>query len=291
MSDVGRNIGLIQSFAADNGYRVFWRGQANHEWGLLSSLVRKLSAVMPVDDTLLNKVEDAIITEASGWIDDLKKSLYSEPLAKLIYLQHHGLPTRVLDFTADPWMAVFFAAESLDYVDGRLFAILVEASEVLTSVPADTPWRKGSTSKLLVFDPVGAGISFPRLRSQSGVGVLGRLPSTQPHREAHDEVLGHVRSLLAEEVRRILSIPFKLVPFSPTDPSAPISASVRAPFGLTFRLHVDKGSVRRELAGSTRGRRTAPRATVNHNSVYPDAAGMTAHSAVIRGLEKGVLVI
>lgn len=289
LSEVKANIDKIAQHAADKGYRVFWRGQANHEWGLVSSLMRRLGAV---DDKTLNKVEDKILNEAGDWVSELGQVPYTEPLAKLAYLQHHGVPTRLLDFTSEAWMAVFFAVEGDDEVDGRLFAILVDQASVLPAPPAGTPWRSFGTNEVRVFDPIAAGLNFPRLQAQSGVLVVGRLPSTRPHRKGYDRLLEAERSLLAEEVRRILSVPFKLSRFDPAGPANGVPNGASTPIGLTFRIHVDKESVRRDLAGVGRGNRTSPAATkITHRSVYPDAAGMLSHSKVLRGLDKGVLLI
>jgi len=292
MSDIKRNIDLISEFGIKNEYEVFWRGQANHEWGLVSSLARNLNAATTLDDKLLNRVEQALLDEASNWIFEFQTENISLPLGKLAFLQHYGIPTRLIDFTAKPWMSVFFAAESHDDVDGRIFAILVRKEDVLKTTPPDTPWRQYKTDTIKIFDPFSAGIKFPRLQAQSGVLALGRLPSTRPHRKAKDVVLNKSRSLLAEEVRKILSIPFKLIKFDPANLTSAVPRGATTPIGLTFRLHVDKESIRRDLSGAEVGRRISPREmAATHKSVYPDATGMVKHSKILKGLEKGVLVL
>lgn len=201
-------------------------------------------------------------------------------------MQHHGIPTRLIDFTEDAWMAVFFAVEDLDSTDGRLFAILVDDASHLPATPAGTPWRKYKTQEVKIWDPVASGVSFPRIAAQKGVFAVGRLPSTRPHREAIDNLVpGGKRSLLAEEVRRILSIPFKLCPFQK------LPARAAPPIGFTFRIHVDKESVRRDLQGQGSGNRICPTTKkIAHGTVYPDAAGMSDHSFVLRRLRRGLLL-
>lgn len=292
LSEVKAFIDAIEQHARSRRWRVFWRGQASHEWGLLSSLARGLSVDgSVVDDSLIDRVEERLLKEASGWIAELGDAAYGQPLAKLAYLQHHGIPTRLIDFTENPWMSVFFAAESNDGVDGRIFALMVEDGDIISTTPDGTPWRKYGTNVVKIYDATAAGVIFPRLKAQAGVLALGRLPSTQPHRKALDSYLGRSRSLLAEEVRRILSIPFKLVPFTPAATTS-VPAGATLPIGLTFRVHVDKESVRRDLAGGVAGRRSSPsNLGATHQSVYPDAAGMVAYSTTIKGLRKGVLVV
>jgi hypothetical protein len=92
--------------------------------------------------------------------------------------------------------------------------------------------------------------------------------------------------LLAEEVRRILSIPFKLSRLGPKPSKA------QPPIGFTFRIHVDKVSMRRDLAGSGAMRRISPPGrNITHRDVYPDVDGMVRNSAFLRGLANGVLVL
>lgn len=292
MSDIALHIKAVEDYAQNKGLRVFWRGQANHEWALVSSLARRLASSGPINNATMNRVENKLLAEATSWIKELSDTKYTNALAKLAYLQHHGVPTRLLDFTSSAWMAVFFAMEAFDDVDGRLFAILVDQADVLTTTPADTPWRNYKTNEIKIYDAVAAGVSFPRLAAQSGVLALGRLPSTTPYRKAHDNVLGEERSLLAEEVRRILSIPFKLSPFDPTKGEACLPSNAKTPVGLTFRIHVDKESVRRDLASVGRGKKISPSdLKITHQSVYPDVGGMVSHSRTMMGLDRGLLII
>ncbi|MEW6595460.1 MAG: FRG domain-containing protein [Thermodesulfobacteriota bacterium] len=282
LGDARKLIADVNSYAASKNLAVFWRGQADHSWGLHSSLARQLASATVLNDELLNKVEDAILEEAGIWIKDLSKAPFSLPLSRLAYLQHHGIPTRLIDFTRDPSVALFFAAETNDEVDGRIFALLVEQTEVLSSSPAGTPWRRYKSNEVKVWDPTASGVVFPRLEAQEGVFAVGRLPSTQPHRKAWDPVLGKDRSLLAEEVRRVLSVPFKLCG------SEPIPNRATLPIGITFRLHVNKESIRHDLQRRKGG---LHHRTITHKLIYPDIDGMRSHSPFLKGMSKGTLVL
>ena len=291
LSDLKTTFETITEYAQQKNARVYWRGQADHSWGLVSSLVRRLAGTADLDDEILSRVEKALLDEAAEWVADLASPAYAKPLAKLAYLQHHGVPTRLLDFTTNPWVATFFAAENHDEIDGRIFALLVADDAVLAETPDDRPWQNYGQDEIKIFDPSTHGVVFPRLTSQHGVFAVGRLPSTQPYRVAFDSVLNSERALLAEEVRRILSIPFALKPLKAMteDPRIPNNATL--PIGLTIRLHVDKASVRRDLAGRAGNRASPAGSSTTHKSVYPDVGGMVANSGLLRGLAKGVLVL
>lgn len=286
MTEAQSKIEVVKDYAALRDLSVFWRGQADHRWSLTSSLVRQLSTVTIPTDSLLNQVEDRILEDGATWIAEFAEAPFTEPLARLAYMQHHGIPTRLLDFTSNEWMALFFAAESNDDVDGRLFALLVDTADVVSATPAAKPWRDWKVSEVRIWDPVASEISFPRIRAQHSVFAVGRLPSTQPRRKAWDELLGKERDLLAEEIRSILSIPFKLCPFDPIPPGG------TPPIGLTLRLHISKQSMRRGLRKAGAGRRVCPRnVDITPRSMYPDADGMRSHSPFLRGLAEGVILL
>jgi hypothetical protein len=181
---------------------------------------------------------------------------------------------------------VFFAVETGDDFDGRIFAIFVERDALIGGAPEGYPWRTYRTNEIKIWDPAANGIEFPRLVAQSGVLAVGRLPSTQPHRTAWDSEINSDRALLAEEVRRIMSIPIKLTS------TGPISDRAVPPIAVTLRIHIDKESVRKDLAGGRPRRRISPPTSViSHKTMYPDVQGLTSHSQFLQGLERGLLLV
>lgn len=86
----------------------------------------------------------------------------------LAALQHHGAPTRLMDVTTNPWVALWFACATSDTDDGVVFGIRRNDLEVLrTGGPAihsHPTW--GSTS-----DPVGW-----HYRSQLDQSARDRMP-------------------------------------------------------------------------------------------------------------------
>lgn len=102
----------------------FFRGQASFNWTLEPSLAR------------INNPQNCYSMTLKGWLDlesylirEFKK--FSYPYLKdepqndfdwLVHAQHHGLPTRLLDWSENPLKALFFAVENRehDILDGAL---------------------------------------------------------------------------------------------------------------------------------------------------------------------------
>ena len=119
-------------------------------------------------------------------------------LETLTLLQHHGSPTRLIDITSDWKVALFFACESDDDRDGRLFLIKINPSRWWRDFPKEKDTRKQAErpvwhnylryfnerdpkkwSKLWLSGtwPILLPFSDPRMISQRGFFLVGGVPS------------------------------------------------------------------------------------------------------------------
>ena len=104
-----------------------YRGQSNSEWELIPSIARMYETLgrHPFSFVRWEDLEDYLLNHFKNYsapFMDFKPSL---DLEWLVHAQHHGLPTPLLDWSANPLKALFFSVEnpSQDNTDGALYEI------------------------------------------------------------------------------------------------------------------------------------------------------------------------
>ena len=137
-------VRLISAYEATTGSRFAWRGVADADWGLHSALFRGYRDTQGATPTesQLQRLDLEILAEAREWSLDWHSSGGRlAALELLAALQHFEAPTRMLDFTFNAFIGLWFAAEKLDASDGRVFAIDVSERLVLRDdASAADPW-------------------------------------------------------------------------------------------------------------------------------------------------------
>ncbi|RJF95028.1 FRG domain-containing protein [Noviherbaspirillum saxi] len=114
-----------------------FRGQQDARWALLSSLSRYLNAFIPDRSTWRSREERAIRIfrrKAHNYL--LDPGVLDNDLRCLALMQHHGAPTRLLDFTKSPFVAAFFALENA-VGDAAVYAL--NTPKLWTAMPASAP--------------------------------------------------------------------------------------------------------------------------------------------------------
>ena len=144
--------------------RLLWRGQSNHDWGLHSSLFRvlrdkkyggafdqvkhaemrsqgaDLKEYFPSEDDM-NDAEKQILSQArASWRLDSLNAM--EIFARI---QHHGGTTRLIDFSFNPLIALWFAVSDSTQADAdaRLFCLALKgpvANSEESNIRLDSDW-------------------------------------------------------------------------------------------------------------------------------------------------------
>lgn len=123
---------LIQNLDSLKNCYIY-RGQANAEWPLQSSLERTISSSWSHEN--VNKFEDFSLKQFKSKfrIYDKENSCPISKLSWLSAMQHYGVPTRLLDFTSSPYVALYFALESYNpYLEKDIAIFALNHEEYLT---------------------------------------------------------------------------------------------------------------------------------------------------------------
>ena len=97
----------------EKGTETFYRGHADKYWELIPSILRTPNG--PGIEHLLFR--DMVAHEPQSF------SECRSALDHLVQMQHYGLPTRLLDVTMNPLVALYFACEEAtsDLADGAVY--------------------------------------------------------------------------------------------------------------------------------------------------------------------------
>jgi hypothetical protein len=116
MSRLSDFISTSIDLSVTRGYHLWWRGQADKTWPLLPSVYRRERGHRFEKNAVSKFVQRAPAFHATcpakgdrpGWLG---------------FMQHHGLPTRLLDWSESPLTAAYFAASEAPDRPGRIWAL------------------------------------------------------------------------------------------------------------------------------------------------------------------------
>ena len=118
---------MFRSYRAHDGFGYWFRGQADAKWKLLPKAGRP--------EFLLPESRD--LGRFNDWRNQAIAygDLPSSAIAQLAFAQHHGLATRLLDWTMNPLVACFFACCELQSEDGAVHILDSPENLVLDEMP------------------------------------------------------------------------------------------------------------------------------------------------------------
>ena len=116
--DISEAVDLVKSTFGI--FEIWWRGQRDIEWDLVPSVYRcdQKGNFLYQEMPMLNRFQ----TRAKSRYSNCPSN--EDFPAWLFLMQHHGLPTRLLDWTTSPLVAAFFAASrEEEEKDGVVWAL------------------------------------------------------------------------------------------------------------------------------------------------------------------------
>jgi hypothetical protein len=275
-------IRRISAYERATGSKFVWRGVANARYPLYSSIVRayvKRNDSVPTEKQL-RLFERQVLEEAREWnLDWHREGGRLSGLEILAAMQHHGIPTRLLDCSFNPLFALAFAVEKHDDKDGRIFAIdisdrLVDRGSASLPDPwwwalsdhAATDW----TARSWIWRPPPFE---PRIVRQAGCFLIGGVPTTTPLRNA--KINGQWRPIHANEVRASMSVPFQLISYEQAVAAYDgTKYTGQPPKVRAFTLKVrGKEQIREELQSTF---------DLSHKTLFPDFSGMATYGRSFR---------
>ncbi|WP_167330298.1 FRG domain-containing protein [Flavobacterium denitrificans] len=174
---------------------LIFRGQRNSEWDVLPSLFRKYQ---DIDNALM--YEAVLIGQIFNGIKSPFMNSY-DPMEQLMVAQHFGMPTRLVDWTSDVLIALFFACydpknENCDQ-NGRLYLTeklnfkkfntnsseLSEYQKPLRVEKLETYKERFNINEIYFLEPI---LKNPRMRFQDGCFMF----FPWKFNEADNELLG-----------------------------------------------------------------------------------------------------
>ena len=119
ISSISKLNSILSSYSSV-GMQMFFRGHANSNYNLVPSVMRtsnwKRNEREMYNELMINCPENFVKCHTH--------------LEKLVEMQHYGLPTRLLDITRNPLVALYFACESQFDSYGEIVLISADSSKV-----------------------------------------------------------------------------------------------------------------------------------------------------------------
>ena len=128
INNINQLVAEINSL--ENHY--IYRGQANAEWKLCSALERIIGDYWNAEKVKYFEDFSLKSFKPKFHLYNVENYTPSSKLSWLATMQHYGIPTRLLDFSESPYVALYFALESFNYcADNNLALYAVDYKSVL----------------------------------------------------------------------------------------------------------------------------------------------------------------
>ncbi len=177
-------VGLLETYAEAGRAVVAWRGQEDICWGIDCTAARRLRTWQPdmagPDDLegSVGEYEKRLLDEARLVGHGFRDGRHLSDLELLSVLRHYGAATRLMDFTMNAFVALWFATRSHPNGYGLLVGVdpppgaarRIRSQEHLSKSLRWLMDRKNAQRKFLLWEPRHL---FDRMRVQQSLFVFG----------------------------------------------------------------------------------------------------------------------
>jgi hypothetical protein len=119
--------------------KYWYRGQANATWSLTPKLYRRAPGESPLSNEDTSYKEREMMRNWRLISASIRTQGASDE--QLYFLaQHYGMPTRLLDWTTNPLIALYFACSSQRDMDGKVFMLNLMAWNLPAQQPGGAPF-------------------------------------------------------------------------------------------------------------------------------------------------------
>jgi hypothetical protein len=171
-----------------------FRGQADASWDLEPSLLRRIRGIRDrlFAQSIEQHLEKEFMVQAFLLPDfrDFCAALSAAPRHECwAFMQHHNCPTRLLDWTASPFIATYFAVEQLPASNGAVFVVApaslsqdIDTGESIDCLIPDEAFFDATGPDRLCF-------SWPQLRSSRSAAQQGNFSACTNILARHDDAI------------------------------------------------------------------------------------------------------
>lgn len=210
----------------------YWRGQSNIDWKIDSSMVRKIKKDARNSNKQNKNLDQSVLYWEKILISEAKKNLYNyddsgrklgdiELLAKL---QHYGAATRLLDFSKNVLIALWFCVSATDDSD-RTGLLLGIDTTVISGMENKFDFEKDyetfvndvcESEAIWLVDPPA---NVQRIVSQNSVFLCSKSVTEKhgsfllPKEECYKKIIA-ISPKLKEDSLKMLSECFNITPFT-----------------------------------------------------------------------------
>lgn len=166
-------INLLKEINKIKFFDCFFRGHSNSEWDLIPTIGRNRSQIIYyqkweyLEEDLLEKFKKFSIPYLT--IEPKYKYEWS------VIAQHHGVPTRILDWTTNPLKALYFAIEDPKYFDKNAALWAFKPKGYYYSLKKLHEMEKGKINLFIAYYPDNLN---PRIIAQDSCFTFFPLPDS-----------------------------------------------------------------------------------------------------------------